>query len=260
MTAFHAAFETALTGRFDALWPHLVPDDRTLGAIAVYRNTAIKGRIDALEANYPTVAQMVGPEWFRAAAREFVEGEPGDNPVLADYGVGFPDWLARFPPVEAMPYLGPMARLDRAWTEAHLSADAAVMAPNEAAGLGLALAGAPARLHPSVRLFWFDWTAPSLWLAHRDPGPDEDLVWRPGGEGLLIHRPEHEVRIRRLSRPEWAFLNAARHGRAFASAALAAQSAAAAQSTNSDCDVAALFGGLIALGVFQSLNEPDVAA
>lgn len=249
MTAFHAAFETALNGRFDDLWPHLSPDDRTLGAIAVYRNTAIKGRIDALEANYPTVSQMVGSEWFRAAAREFVEEQPGDDPVLAAYGAGFPDWLARFVPAREMAYLAPAARLDRAWTEAHLAEEAPTLNARQAAALGLALTGVPARLHPSVRLFWFDWTAPSLWLAHRYPQSGAELAWRAEAEGLLIHRPDAEVRARRVSRAEWAFLDACRKGRPFGVAALAAQSA------QPGLDVPALFAGLIALGVFQSLSE-----
>ncbi|MDI6625577.1 MAG: DNA-binding domain-containing protein, partial [Brevundimonas sp.] len=118
MTAFHDAFAQALEGRFDDLWPHLTPDDRTLGAIAVYRNTSIKGRIDALEANYPTVARMVGGDWFRAAAREFVEDQPGDDPVLAGFGEGFPAWLAAFEPARDLPYLSPIARLDRASVQA----------------------------------------------------------------------------------------------------------------------------------------------
>ena len=53
MTGFHAAFDRALTGDLESLRPHLEAGDRTLGALAVYRNTTIKGRIDALEANYP---------------------------------------------------------------------------------------------------------------------------------------------------------------------------------------------------------------
>jgi len=45
VTGFHAAFDRALTGDLESLRPHLEPGDRTLGALAVYRNTTIKGRI-----------------------------------------------------------------------------------------------------------------------------------------------------------------------------------------------------------------------
>ena len=252
MTAFHAAFDAALSGDFDALWPHIEPGERTLGALAVYRNTAIKGRIDALEANYPTVLQMVGEDWFRAAARVFVEEQPGEGPVLTDYGAGFPDWLARFEPARDMAYLAPCARLDRAWTEAHLAQDAEPLSARQAADLGLALAGVVARLHPSVRLFWFDWTAPSLWLGHRYPQTAAALEWRAAPEGLLICRPVAAVEAARLTRAQWVFLDACRQGRPFGAAA------AAAQGAQPGVDLPALFGGLIALGVFDSLSITKV--
>lgn len=35
---------------------------------AVYRNTVMKACIDALQANFPSVARLVGEAWFRAAA------------------------------------------------------------------------------------------------------------------------------------------------------------------------------------------------
>ena len=250
MTGFHAAFDRALTGDLESLRPHLEAGDRTLGALAVYRNTTIKGRIDALEANYPTVLQMVGEDWFRAAAAAFVADQPGDTPVLVDYGAGFPDWLARFQPATDMAYLAPCARLDRAWTQAHLAKDAAPFEPREAAALGPALAGVTANLHPSVQLFWFEWTAPSLWLAPRYPSPDASLEWRAEAEGLLVHRPGAEVQARRLSRAEWVFLDACRLHRPFGVAAAAAQAAAP------HLDLSALFAGLISLGVFLSPSIP----
>ncbi|MDK2746927.1 MAG: DNA-binding domain-containing protein [Brevundimonas sp.] len=250
MTGFHAAFDRALTGDLDTLGPHLEPGDRTLGALAVYRNTTIKARIDALEANYPTVLQMVGEDWFRAAAAAFVAEQPGDRPVLVDYGAGFPDWLARFEPARDMTYLAPCARLDRAWTQAHLAKDAVSFEAREAAALGSALAGATAALHPSVQLFWFEWTAPSLWLAHRYPSPDASLEWRAEAEGLLVHRSGAEVQARLLSRAEWVFLDACRLYRPFGVAAAAAQAAAPG------LDLSAFFAALIALGVFTSPSIP----
>ena len=246
MTDFHAAFSIALQGDFDHLWPHLAPNARTLGAMAVYRNTATKGRIDALEANYPTVVDMVGRDWFRAAAREYVEDEPGGDPVMAAYGESFPGWLSRFEPARPMAYLAPAARLDRAWTEAHLAANASLMDACQASALGPALTGAAMRLHPSARLFWFDWSAPSLWLAHRKPREEADLFWRPTPEGLLIHRPGDHVLTHRLSSAQWAFLDAGRREASFAAAAFAAQAA------QPRVDIPALFAELIAFGVFQS--------
>lgn len=242
MTAFHAAFTAALNGDLESLEPHLVRDGRAPGAMAVYRNTAAKGRIDALEANFPTIVGMVGEDWFRAAAAAYVAAELGGSAVLADYGAGFPAWLAQFDPARDMPYLAPCARLDRAWTEAHLAADAPRLDARAAAAAGAGLAGRVMTLHPSARLFWFDWSAPSLWLAHRYPDdPAAGLDWRVAPQGLLIHRPDDAVVARPLDRAAWAFLDACRRGRPLAAAALAADRDLAG--------MAGLFARIIALEV-----------
>ena len=248
MTAFHAAFADALGGRPDALWPELADGDQA-GALAVYRNTAVKGRIDALQANYPTVAELTGDEWFRAAARVFVGDEPGGDQAMAAYGEGFPAWLERFAPARDLPFLAPVARLDRAWTEAHLAVDAAPLTPDQAARPGLALAGVVLTLHPSLRLFRFDWSAPSLWLAHRYPELGGSLEWRPAAEALTVWRPGLEVRARRVTPAEYAFLHACRLGRPLAVAAAAAQGAAPR------ADISSVFADLIHAGVFAPLPQ-----
>ncbi|MFW2342674.1 putative DNA-binding domain-containing protein [Brevundimonas sp.] len=254
MSAFHSAFEAALSGSTDALLPHLASDARTLAAIGVYRNTALKARIDALEASYPTVVQMVGSGWFRAAAREFALEHPGDDPVMVTFGAGFPEWLLTFEPARDMPYLAPCARLDRAWTEAHVAADAAAMTPAEAADLGVALTGLTMGVHPSVRLFRFDWTVPSLWLAHRYPQPPAGpLVWEARAEALMIHRTAGHVRARLLTPAEFAFLDACRNRRPLG---IAADQAARLDRTLS---IPALFASLIAADVFLT-PEPEVRA
>ena len=53
---------------------------------AVYRNTVMKGCIDALQANYPAVSRLVGDAWFRAAALLYVKGHLPAHPSLLDYG------------------------------------------------------------------------------------------------------------------------------------------------------------------------------
>ena len=46
---------------------------------AVHRNTVLSGCIDALAANYPVVAALVGRDWFRDAAAACMAGRwPAD--------------------------------------------------------------------------------------------------------------------------------------------------------------------------------------
>lgn len=249
MTAFHNAFAEALAGRPDALRAELVDGDQAVAGLAVYRNTSVKARIDALQANFPTVAELTGEEWFRTAAGVFANEEPGGDPAMAAYGAGFAAWLEQFAPARSLPFLAPVARLDRAWTEAHLAPDAAPLTPDQAARPGLALAGVVLALHPSLSLFRFDWSAPSLWLAHRYPDQGGALEWRPAAEGLIVWRPGLEVRARRVAPAEHAFLQACRLGRPLAVAAAAAQGAAPRT------DISSLFADLIHAGVFAPLAQ-----
>lgn len=94
----------------------------------VYRNTVMKGCIDAMQANYLAITRLVGEEWFRAAAAVFARANPPRHPMLADYGAGFADSLAGFEPAAELPYLPAVARLDRFWSEAHIASDAEPLA------------------------------------------------------------------------------------------------------------------------------------
>ena len=248
MSRFHEAVSFALAGDPAALAPWLDPDDNGVGAaaFAVYRNTSARARIDALQANYPTVADLVGEDWFRAAGDAFCRQQPGGDPVMAAYGEGFAAWLATFEPARDMPYLAPVARLDRAWTEAHLAADAVPMDRQAVAEAGAGLAGRTLTLIPSARVFWFGWTAPSLWLAHRYPETGSAMDWIPEEEGLLIYRPADAVRALRLDRATRAFVSACQSGRPAGAAALAATM------VDRTVDPPTLLARLIEAGVFTA--------
>ena len=176
---------------------------------AVYRNTVLAACIDALQANYPTVCSLVGTDWFRAAAGVFAHAQPPANGRLMDYGAGFADFLQRFGPASALPYLPAVAHLDRCWTECHLAADAPAL---DAQWLGRQAPGTLAqqhlRPHPAARWAWCaDHPAYALWQRHRDQLPvDAELPWT-GGAGLLT-RPGAAVEWRALPRAGVAFMDA----------------------------------------------------
>ena len=73
--------------------------------LGVYRNTSVKGAIDALADNYQTVLMVVGESTFVALAIDFVADCPPDSPVLAAYGAGFADWLEMQGIGRTLPYL-----------------------------------------------------------------------------------------------------------------------------------------------------------
>jgi hypothetical protein len=217
---------------------------------AVYRNTVIKGCIDALQANYPSVVRLVGEEWFRAAAAVYVRAHLPRHPTLADYGADFTPFLAAFPPAAGLPYLPGVARLDRFWTEAHVARDET---PVEAAAVARLspdeLARTVLRPHASARWAWFDaQPTATIWRRNRYPeGAEEsELEWR--GEGVLIVRPRAAVEHVALDAAACAFLDACAAGRTLGEAA------AAALAVHGDADLAGLMKQLLEAGAFGSMR------
>lgn len=244
---FHDAFEAALRGDGAPLAPWLT--DAQAPGLDVYRNTIAKGRADVLAAAFPTVARLTGEDWFRGAALEFAAAHPPAEPAMDRYGEAFPDWLAAFPPARELPYLAPVARLDRAFSEAHVAPDAPLLDAAGAAAMDpAALFAARAELHPSARLFWFDWTVASIWLSERGFEASETLTWTDTPEGLLVLRPEMAVTAARIDRPTYAFLRACRDGKTLGQAATAALAA------DPSADLRAVFAVLVEAGAFTRLH------
>jgi len=258
LAAFQDALVAALADRSAAPLAAWLPDGERAGeaapaGLSVYRNTIAKGCVDALAANFPTVASLVGDDWFRAAAALFARETPPAGAALLAYGEGFAEWLERFPPADDLPYLPAMARLDRMWTTALFAPEAEPLAAEAFALPPETLAAARPRLHPSLAFAWFDRGLPGLWLAARQPEPGEmELADAP--QGVLIVRPQDKVLSRLLDRAGFAFLDAiARDGASLGEAITAAAEADPA------ADLAALFAALIADGLFVGLAPGDPA-
>lgn len=257
LARFQDAFAAALSP------PGAGPDDRGAGhrdiarlaaqpGFAVYRNTVAKGIIDALQANYPAVARLVGEAWFRAAAAVFVRESPPRHPALLDYGAGFDAFLERFEPARALPYLPGVACLDRFWTEAHIARDEQPVAASAVARLDLEHLGrASLRPHASARWAWFDaQPIPSIWERNRSSDSaaadvHAGLEWR--GEGVLVVRPHGEVRSMALEQAGCAFLDACAAGNTLAAAA------AAALAADPGADLSALLERTLNAGAYGQL-------
>jgi putative DNA-binding protein len=220
-------------------------------AFAVYRNTVMKGCVDALQANYPAVAQLVGEEWFRAAAAVHVREALPADPTLLRYGAGLADFLARFEPAADMPYLPGVARLDRLWTESHMATDEDPLDPTAIAGLeSEALASMKLRPHAATRWAWFE-DAPiyTIWSRNRSDTAafEADLDWR--AEGALLVRPRDAVRWMALDAAGCAFLDACAAGGTLVAAARAALQA------RGDADISRLMATLLKAGAFGPMSR-----
>jgi hypothetical protein len=216
---------------------------------AVYRNTVLKGCIDALQANFPAVVRLVGEEWFRAAAAVYARQQLPTQPTLLSYGAGFAGFLASFAPAAELPYLPDVARLDRFWSEAHVARDEPPLRPSAIAQADLERV--ILRPHAAARWAWFEQLPIfTIWQRNRDAAFDHDaapeMVWR--SEGALITRPGEAVQSVALDAGGCAFLDACAARRSLADAAQTALS------VNARVDLAQLMATLLNAGAFADLQ------
>jgi hypothetical protein len=136
---------------------------------SVYRNTVMKGCMDALQANFPAVVKLVGEPWFREAARIYVSERPPLDARLLFYGEDFPDFLSGFPPAADWPYLPGVARLDRFWIECQTALDDEAQDPAKLLTLAPdALGATVVRPRAMTRWKWFEgMPVYTIWCVNR---------------------------------------------------------------------------------------------
>ena len=219
-------------------------------AFAVYRNTVMKGCIDALQANYPCVSRLVGDEWFRSVAALYVRAHPPTRTTMVDYGEHFAQFLAQFEPTQQLPYLPGVAQLDRFWTEAHIARDEDGLDFDELAVSSIdSLMSQALRPVASARWAWFALQPVfTIWQRNRATGPIDDSAIDWQGEGALLMRRDGVVR--------WFGLDAAQHALvdACARGCVLSDAAAAALEVDPQVDPSHVMGPLLAAGVFAPID------
>lgn len=217
------------------------------GAMSVYRNTVLSGCADALRANYPVVARLLGDEMFDAVAARHAADCPPRLPVLALYGARFPDWLAEQSWLHEIAYLPHVARIERLHIESLFASDEQPLDMTQLNGRddwrALSL-----RLHPATRFDWLTAPAMSIWLAQRDRA-EGDLEFEWTAEGALMTRPSLEVEPARLSRAGHRFLFGIRLGESVGAAAIATVG------LYPDTDIGSLFTSLVNAGAFAASSH-----
>lgn len=202
---FHARFAEMLRGG-DSVTVAAFAGGKLTG-FPVYRNSVVRSAIEVLGDNYPAVRIMSGEGNFATLAKAYWTAHPPRDGVMARYGSGFADFIAAEAPLGMPDILPDIARLDRAWNEAHLAPDAAILSPGTLAGMDAGrLADLTLRLHPGVRLPRADRALHASWAAARFEG----RIVKAGpetGETVLVWRPRHEVFHRALEPIEAALLD-----------------------------------------------------
>ena len=183
-----------------------VPAEVRLG---IYRNNVFHSLIDALKELYPVVQRLVGEEFFRATAREYIHRNPPKSPALVNLGGDFAEFLAQFPPTLEMAYLSDVARLELAWHEAYHAPDAVSLTAADLQGISAdSFADLRLSLHPSRRFVRSAFPVDRIWEVNSLAGDVEETIdLASGGVGLMVIRPRFDVEVRSFPPAAFAFLS-----------------------------------------------------
>ena len=210
----------------------------------IYRNNVFASLIEVLAGRYPAVQKLVGEEFFTATASAFIRAHPPRDPVMILYGHDFPRFLENFEPAATLPYLGDVARIERAWNTAYYAAEARPLGPQDFAAVAAEdVARLALSLHPSVALLTSPFPARSIWQANLDGDDLSGLNLCAGGEDTAIVRPLSNVKAVTLPPGAYIFLKALQHGQVLG------QAVDAAMTSEPAFDFQANLTGLISNGM-----------
>ncbi len=172
-----------------------VPDGITSRAsknakrFAVYRNNVISGLTEALERAFPVIRKLVGDEFFKAMAGNFVREFPPNSPLMMRFATEFPEFLESFEPVQSLPYLADVARLEIALRESYHAEDSSPISQEAFAAVPAdKLVDARIELAPSIRLLGSESPIFSIWLANTSDGPKP----KPAAEEVAVVRKQFD--------------------------------------------------------------------
>jgi len=214
--------------------------------LRVHRHHVFETLGAALAMTFPTAQAVVGDDYFRGLTRAFIGGSLPEQPVLAEYGAAFPDFIEGHDAARRLPYLADVARLDWALNVAfHAPACGRLTAADLTSIPADALPSLRLALAPGTALLGSPYPVDRIWMASQ-PGAPAGTVDLTGEAHLLVLRRPDDAAFVALSAPEAAFVAGIARGLSLEGAAEAAGRVDAA------IDLSTVFARLLGLGAFAA--------
>lgn len=187
-----------------------VPVAARLGVYA--RAYALRMR-EALAANYPAVAKVLGDADFTELAQEYIASHDSRFASIRYYGHALAHFVATDPSYRSVPFLPDLALWEWTMAEVFDAADADPVDARELTDRPLA-ESAPLHVsfHPSVRVLSLNWNSPQMWQALMDDAERPRARQERQPVTWLLWRRELREMFRPLSEAEQHALDAARAG------------------------------------------------
>lgn len=186
--------------------------------ISIYQNNAQSNLIQTLLNTYPLITKLLGHDFFRIAAKEYIKHYPSRSGNLHDYGEYLSHFLAEFPPVKNLTYLAEVAEFEWLCHTLHFAADHPVF---DIQLLEKIDSSAYSQLHfllnpaSCVKKFHYPLLR-IIELCHQEIEEIADL--NSGGIYLLVIRREFDMSLVTLSFADYIFLTALQNGNVLSTA------------------------------------------
>ena len=184
--------------------------------LRIYQNNARTNFVEALRSTYPVIWRLVGEDYFRQTVWLFQRRNPSLSGDLNHAGGAFPEYLRALHSGGDFRYLTDVATLEWLIQESLLALDHAPLDLPVLAQLDTAAYDAlQFTLHPTLRLFESEFPAVRIWEANVGDAEPPALNLDSGAERVAVMRHEGKLRLHRLERGEYAFLESLADGRSF---------------------------------------------
>jgi hypothetical protein len=174
----------------------------------IYKNNVIGGLTEIVLARYPAISALVGDEFSRAMAREYVLSSPAKSANMNEYAANYPDFIRAFSPAQDIAFLPDIAALEGLEHHAYYAPDGVVLSLINAAEFVPKIMAGTAKLgvHPSCGFLRSAYPILSLRDFARtcgDGAPDFDLD--AGAQHVIIWRFGFRIEALSIDAPSYAF-------------------------------------------------------
>lgn len=222
--------------------------------VAIYRNNLRENFCGLLDLEFPVVRQLVGADYFRQTALQYLVAAPSRSGDLFHAGRELPSFLRRQFPTGEFAYLSDVAALEWALQEAVAAADDARVfdVPGLSAVPADRLEQLQFELHPACRIVRSRFPIVQIWQAHQqDTNNMGTIDLASGGENALLARPARSTRVETISDGAAACLAAIADGE------LLGISVEAALAADSNFDLQKCLPQWLQRGVLAAWSDPD---
>jgi len=188
--------------------------------LTVHQRNYQTGLIDSLLVKFPATGWLIGTPLLTEAAKHFVREHPPQAPCIAEYGAAFPDFLARFPETQPLPYLRKFAQLEWYVGQVSIAVDDSPVSGKEFSIIDAdALPETVLMLHSGLHYIDASWPVDELMKLYLMETAPDYFELSPDDVWIEVRGARGEFQLNRLDAASFTFRKSVLEGRAIGDAA-----------------------------------------